>query len=188
MFVPNFTLENAYRLFGTYEPTLQWRGSGNLAVGTVVALALDYAASAYSNPTATPVITDASANNVWSNLTTMTTGNSQIGILAVALQSVTAGTGAYGKFCFFSQDVLVNVAQGNGITGAAGDLLTSHSNLTAAFAITAGQLFTQTKAALDGAIVPSLCWGICHEASGSSAATKRCMFNGTGWFSFGGGA
>lgn len=186
MVIPNHVPNFLYDIFGTHEPTLAWRGSGNLAIGDVAAFPLDFAASALSNPTATPALTSSSVHPYY-NLTTMTAGNTQLGFLAVALQAITAGTGAYGKFCVFSADVLVKVSQGTGVTGAAGDWLAAHTDMTAAFAVTAGQLFTQTKALLDGAIVPSLCYGRALEASTGSAATKRCFFSGCGIFAFGGG-
>lgn len=187
MYLPNWAPTTQNDIFGLHTPPLLWRGSGNLTAGDVVALALDFAASAFSNPTANPGITNGNVNHVFGNATTMTTGNTQLGVLAVATTNVTAGTGAAAQFCLWSPDIPVKVSQGTGVTGAAGDFLAVPTDLTAAWAITAGQLFTQSLAKIKLAVVGAvqLCYGRALEASSGSAATKRCLFSGFGLFSFG---
>lgn len=174
-------------LFNSMNPTLQWRGAGDLAIGDVVAFAFDYASNAYSNPTATPVYTGGSVNHLFGNLTTMTAANTQLGFLAVARQAIKAGTNAWGEFCLEGDDVLVKCAQGTAMTGAAGQWLLGPTDLTAAFAVTAGQLFSHTNAALDGAIVPQFAYGRLHEASSGTAGAKKALWSGFGLLSTGGG-
>lgn len=185
--IPNWTLDNVYKLFGSFYPKLAWRGSGNLSIGDVVAFSLDFGASAFNNPTATAVITAGSSNHVFGNLTTMTTANTPYGFLAVAMQNITAGTGAFGEFCLFDNEVSVGVVQGSAGAGAAGDFLTLQSDVTAAYAITAGQLFSQTIARIRLATLANqgFCYGRTWEATGATKALKKCLFSGFGLFPIG---
>lgn len=184
--IPNWVPAGIEKIFGSFYPTLSYRGSANLAIGDVVAFSLDFGASAFNNPTATANITAGNANHVFGNVTAMTTGNTPFGFLAVATQAITAGTGAFGQFCLFDNEVLVKVAQGSAGAGSAGDFLTCQSNVAAAYAITAGQVFSQPIAQLRLATVANagFCYGRTWEAT-ATAATKKCLFCGFGLFSIG---
>jgi hypothetical protein len=166
-----------------------YRGSGTVTTGDVVAFPTDYVA--YTNDSAAVSFDKTSSNYIWANVDTMSQSDSEVGILAVVVSNGTFSATQKLIVCLFDPLIDVKVIGGASVTEAAGHFLFANKTIGTPNSVTAKQLAAHPRSNLDALTVPTRCYGFTHEAApddAGSAATKKCFFVGTGYFTAGGGA
>jgi hypothetical protein len=171
-------------IFGTLRPRVTNRTGGSLAIGDVVAFPTNFAA--YTNDSGAVSRDRTSANFIWRNVDVLSTGNSQVGILAVCTQPIAAG--GEGEVCVFDPDIQLLCVGGSGVSEAAGHFLFPN-NVIGTPSATAKTLSAHIATNLDSLSIPTRCYGFTNEAApDTTAAIKYCFFVGCGYFVAGGGA
>jgi hypothetical protein len=171
-------------IFGTLTPEVTNRSNVALAVGDVVAFPTNFAA--YTNDSGAVSRDRSSANFIWRNVDALSTGNSQMGILAVVKQPIAAG--GNGLVSVFDPDIQLLCVGGSGVTEAAGHFLFPN-NVIGTPSATAKTLSAHIITNLDALTIPTRCYGFTNEAApDTTAALKYCFFVGCGYFNAGGGA